>query len=173
MTNTIVKRSILDLWVQILAFLLLLVLAKYVIETNTSSTTHISIDIFDHPFTMSFPIIIVIPLVMLARIVHALYDERYIITPEYLVTVQGRLSLNSRTVRLRYIHIKDVELNKSFHQRFFDVADLVFATSITPNDASIHMKGIRHPHHVKDLIQKHIGDTLQTNKNKLSQSTIN
>ena len=56
-------------------------------------------------------------------------------------------------MRLLYIHIKDIELNAKFYQRFLNLGELVLATSITQGDSSINMRGIFNPRLYKDVIQ--------------------
>ena len=95
----------------------------------------------------------IIPLLVLARAAFTIYNERLVITPEYLIHVTGRLSWSARTSRLDYNQVQEIETIQSIPQRILGVADIHITPIGRDLKGSIMMPGLRNPRAVKDVIR--------------------
>lgn len=88
-------------------------------------------------------------LLMLAGL--RVYNERLVVTPNYLIHVTGRISWREHSLRLEYTHIQEIETVQTILQRALGLGDVI----VVPLGGSkkIVMRGLRHPREVKDLIR--------------------
>jgi hypothetical protein len=170
--NIIICRSMLDLWIPVCIFLLLVLVMVFGTWLYPESVQKISFgEVLGYKVTVAIPFFGLFPFALLGVIFHKVYDEKYVLTPDYILEVQGLCALKFHSARLRYIHIKDVELDQKLHQRFFDIGDLILATSITSGDSNIHMRGIANPRAVKEIIQARTKKALDGKGRKPDQET--
>lgn len=106
---------------------------------------------------MPVPLFGIVPLALLAKILHSLLNCRYIICDTYVLEVRGLWDLRRKSIRLNYIHIRGVEINASLWQQVLGISDLtILGPTMEPVAHSIEMKGIARARKVKDLINARI-----------------
>ena len=148
--NIIIRQSWLNQYVLVGVTLLLEVAIVYLnVELAESGDYDISLGVLSVP-TIYLPCI---PLLVLARAAFKIYNERLVITPEYLIHVTGRLWWSARTSRLDYNQVQEIETIQSIPQRILGVADLHITPIGRDLKGSIMMRGLRKPRAVKDLIR--------------------
>ncbi len=153
--NIVIGPSVRDQWVHLIIFVFLMVFMVVGSLRFPWLVQQVNLNLppgYDITFNVS--LLALFPLISIAFIAHRLFDERYILTPEYILEISGRCSLKFHSARLRYIHVKDVEIDKKLYQRFLNVGDLIVATSITSGDSNIRMKGIVNPWEIKKIVQE-------------------
>lgn len=117
-------------------------------------------EFFGYPLTVNIPLLGLVPLVLLAMLAHRLLDRRYVLSEDYILEVEGLLAWRLRTVRLRYLHIRGLEVDRSILQNLFGVGDLRVGGETSPEDTDVVMYGIAHPEAFKDLIKERINRKL-------------
>ena len=95
----------------------------------------------------------IIPVFVLVKAAFNIYNERLVITPNYLIHVTGRLWWRERSSRLEYDHIQEIETIESIIQRILSLGDLNILPIGAGNRQAILMKGLHKPRSVKDLIR--------------------
>jgi len=100
-----------------------------------------------------YPALYLLPLVVLARAAFSVYNERFVITPEYVIHVTGRLAWRGRSSRLAYGSIQEIEIEETIAQRVFAVGDIKLIPMAGSEVSSIKLCGVRSPRAVKDLIR--------------------
>lgn len=95
----------------------------------------------------------IIPAFLIGKAAINIYNERLVITPDYLIHVTGRISWRERSSRLEYSHIQEIETIESISQRIFGIGDLNILPIGAGNRQAICMRGLRKPRAVKDLIR--------------------
>lgn len=104
-------------------------------------------------FSLSESHLPIIPVFVLLIAAFKIYNERLVITPNYLIHVTGRISWRERSSRLEYDHIQEIETIWSIMQRLLGLGDLNILPIGAGNRQAILMRGLRHPRAVKDLIR--------------------
>lgn len=99
----------------------------------------------------------IIPVFVLLRAAFNIYNQRLVITPNYLIHVTGRLWWRERSSRLEYDHIQEIETIESIIQRLLGLGDLNVLPIGAGNRQAIVMKGLHKPRAVKDLIRSKRG----------------
>lgn len=97
----------------------------------------------------------VMPLLLLAKVAFRIYNERFVVTPMYIIYVAGRLSWRVRSVRLEYNHIQEIEIHHTILQRVLSLGDLVITPIGGTDKNQIHVTGLAHPRAVKDVIREY------------------
>lgn len=103
--------------------------------------------------TWGVPVLGLIPLVLLLKATFRIYNERFVLTPEYLIDVTGRLSWRERSVRLEYGRIQEIEISQTILQRILGLGDVVLVPIAGVFTSSMSMNGLRNPRIVKDIIR--------------------
>jgi Bacterial PH domain len=103
----------------------------------------------------SFPILSLIPVLVLIRGVFVVQNERFVITPEYIIHVTGRLAWRGRSSRLAYGNVQEIEIEETILQRILGVGDLKLIPMAGAESSSIKLHGVMNPRAVKDLIRAH------------------
>lgn len=150
--NYIVMQSWRNQVGTLMAFLALVCAAMYLTIQFPRFTT---IPLMLGGFELSFPVLNLIPLVVLLRGVFLVYNERFVITPEYLIHVTGRLAWRGRSSRLAYRHIQEIEIEETILQRLLGVGDLKLIPMAGSEVSSIKLHGAANPRAVKDLIREY------------------
>ena len=150
--NIIVRQSWLNQYILVGVTLFLEVAIIYLnIQLALEGDFDISLGSLSIP-TIYLPII---PLLVLARAAFKIYNERLVITPEYLIHVTGRLWWSSRTSRLDYNQVQEIETIQNIPQRILGLADIHITPIGRDLQGSITMPGLRRPRAVKDVIRSH------------------
>lgn len=102
---------------------------------------------------LEFPALNVVPLLVLVRSAYIIYNERFVLTPHYLIHVTGRLAWRGRSSRLDYSHIQEIEIEETLLQRALRVGDLKIIPMAATESNSIRLKGVACPRAVKDLVR--------------------
>lgn len=111
---------------------------------------------------LPLPLFGIVPLALLAQVVHSLLDYRYILCEDYVLGVEGLLSLKRRSIRINYVHIRGMEIDESLWQQLLRVGDLtILATTLDQGEHEVTMRGIAQPRRIKDLIQARVHEQVQ------------
>jgi uncharacterized membrane protein YdbT with pleckstrin-like domain len=148
--NIIVRQSWLNQYILVGVTLLLEVAIIYL---NIQLALEGDFDISIGSLSIQTIYLPIIPLLVLARAAFKIYNERLVITPEYLIHVTGRLWWSARTSRLDYNQVQEIETIQSIPQRILGVADIHITPIGRDLKGSIMMPGLRKPRAVKDVIR--------------------
>lgn len=162
--NIVIYRSLRSELASILLLLVLTVMAAYGTAAYSWSVQHVPLGTYDgHPVYFRLPLFAIIPLALLAKILHSLLNYRYILCDEYVLEVRGLWALRRKSIRLNYSHIRGVEISESLWQQLLRIADIQILSDISmmamPGAAGEHfieMKGVASPRMIKDMIQTRI-----------------
>jgi len=105
---------------------------------------------------VGIPLFALLPIMIGLVIMRRLYDRRYILTPEYVLQVEGLTSLRRRSLRLHYQHIRGVEIDVSFLDMILGSGDVLLFSDVAQQNAQIALLGVSHPRAVKDRIEARI-----------------
>ena len=141
----------------LLAVLVTTVMAIYLaVSFDWGSQTLTLGQVLKHELRITLPLFGIVPLVLLGTLSHRLLDRRYLLCNDYILEVEGLLAWKLRTVRLRYLHIRGLEVDRTILQHLFNVGDLRVGGEISPEDTDIVMTGIYKPERYKDIIKERI-----------------
>ena len=105
--------------------------------------------------TISLPIAGVVPLVFLGQLFHNLNNRKLVVYDDGVLFVQGLIAWKQHSVRMRYIHIREIEVNQTILQKLFNVGDIILISVAShESDDEINMIGISNPEGAKLLIQE-------------------
>jgi len=153
--NVLIQQSWLNQLPLLLLFLLLEALIIYVRIECSDRSAHKLPETNVDTFISLLPLI---PLFVLGRAAYPIFNERLVLTPQYIIHVVGRISWRVRSVRLEYAHIQEIEIEQTVFQRILDVGDISIVALGGAKVATIHMHGLAHPRGVKDLIRSKRSD---------------
>lgn len=156
--NIVIFRSPLNELVSILSVFALTILSVYLSVLFPWSVEHVTIG----PASIPIPLFGLLPLIILFRLLHNLYNFRYILCDEYVLEVRGLWSLAAKSVRINYIHIRGIEIDESLVQRILGLGDVSILGVIgNQGEPCLVINGVRHPRKVKDLIQERVNKQVQ------------
>ncbi|MBX7144184.1 MAG: PH domain-containing protein [Oligoflexia bacterium] len=156
--NLVIYRSALSELVSIVSVIALTILSVYLSVLFPWSVEHVNVG----PLAIPIPLFGLLPLIILFRLLHNLYNYRYILCDEYVLEVRGLWSLAAKSVRINYIHIRGIEIDESLVQRILGLGDVSILGVIgNQGEPCLTMKGLRNPRHVKDLIQDRVNQQIQ------------
>lgn len=137
--------------------LILAAMASYLTFLYPWSLQHAEISIPGlFAFSLPVPLFALVPLTMLLRVFHNLFDCRYIICDEYVLEVEGLWSFARKSVRINYIHIRGIEIDESFTQHLLGLGDIAILGVADQGHPSIVMRGVAKPREIKDIIQERV-----------------
>jgi hypothetical protein len=146
--NVLIRQS----WLNQLGFVLLalvtLGLTSYLSVLYPEYTT-VGTDV-----GVSLPLLNFIPLAMLLRSAFSVYNERFVVTPEYLIDVEGRLAWRERSTRIEYHRVQEIKIEETIIQRIFGLGDVTVVPLAGADGVPICLRGVAHPRLVKDLIRQ-------------------
>lgn len=111
---------------------------------------------------LSLPVLNFIPLAIGLRSAFCIYNERFVITPEYLIDVEGRLAWRERSTRIEYHRVQEIKIEETIIQRILGLGDVTVVPLAGSEGVPICLRGVAHPRLVKDLLrqQKRAHDAL-------------
>lgn len=155
--NVVIFRHPLDETPRILLLLLFYAAAIYISIAFPVTVQRIPLGvIFGKELSIGLPLAAIVPIVMMGSIVHSLYDVRYVLTPDYVMEIEGLLSFNERSVRLHYIHIRGMEIERNIFQKMFNIGNLKLGSAIAQGDSDVVLRGVFDPRRYKDIINERI-----------------
>ncbi|MCB0339439.1 MAG: PH domain-containing protein [Bdellovibrionales bacterium] len=101
---------------------------------------------------LPFPTFFTIPLVVLGFLVHRLFDDRFIITEDHIVSVNGLLSLRVLTNRIHFAHVRGIEVERNLYQRVVGTGNIRVG-SAAHSDLEIEMIGVGKPDYYRNVIE--------------------
>jgi len=101
----------------------------------------------------SLPVLNFIPLTIVLRSAYNVYNERFVVTPEYLIDVEGRLAWRERSTRIEYHRVQEIKIEETIVQRIFSLGDVTVVPLAGADGMPICLRGVAQPRLVKDLIR--------------------
>jgi uncharacterized membrane protein YdbT with pleckstrin-like domain len=159
----VIYRSIRSRFLSLVAVFALTAASIYVSSHYPWSMQYIDIGAWlGVSLLLPLPLFSIVPLAFLAQIVHSLLDYRYILCDDYVLGVEGLLSLKRKSIRINYVHIRGMEIDESLWQQVLRVGDLtILATTLDQGEHLVTMRGIANPRRIKDLIQARVHEQVQ------------
>lgn len=154
--NIIIRQSWLNQFGAILVAFVTLVLTSYLSVVYSEYTTVLT------EGGVSLPVLNLLPIAIFLRSAFVIYNERFVLTPEYLIDVEGRLAWRERSTRVEYHRIQEIKIEETIVQRIFGLGDVTVVPLAGAEGIPICLRGIAHPRIVKDLIRanKRVRDNL-------------
>lgn len=146
--NVIIRQSWLNQLGPILLALLTLALTSYLTIIFPEYTTITS------ESGWSLPLLNFIPLTILLRSAFHIHNERFVVTPEYLIDVEGRLAWRERSTRIEYHRVQEIKIEETIVQRIFGLGDVTVVPLAGSDGVPICLRGVIQPRLVKDLIRQ-------------------
>lgn len=112
-------------------------------------------------FSIKIPLFALVPLVLIARLLHATHDKKIVFTDSYILFLEGLMSWKEKSIRLHYFNIKEIEIDQTIYQRMFGLSDLLITTVATQIEDSLRMPGLRRARVIKDFINERMSQQLQ------------
>ncbi len=104
--------------------------------------------------SINLPLLALLPILSGLKYLHSLFDQRYIICPDYVMEIRGILGWKRHSTRVNYVHIRGIEIDESLVEQMLGIGELRILTGPTSSDEyAICMDGIANPRGVKDIIQ--------------------
>ncbi|MCO6430426.1 MAG: PH domain-containing protein [Deltaproteobacteria bacterium] len=108
-------------------------------------------------YTVPLPLFGLPAIVLMVMLICRKYNEKLILTPEYVLFIEGIIRWKQESVRMDYASIKEVTIEETILQRLLglgDVCCLTAAASAAHKTAT--MPGVRSPRKIKDLIMERV-----------------
>ena len=96
-------------------------------------------------------------LICLGAIGYRVMNSRVVLSPNYLLFIEGILAWRQRSIRLDYTRVQEIELRETILQRMLGIGDVVATPISTSMEEMIALNGVLHPRLYKDLIRERIG----------------
>lgn len=159
--NIVIKRSPRDELGKITIWIVLLWYAIYGTLNLPWSIQKVFLGtIAGYQVAFYLPFFLLFPLVFGIYILHRLYNYLYVLTPDYVLEVSGRISFNLKSQRIRYAHIRGVNVEQNIFQRIFNVGDIRLASAMQQRDSDVLMEGVANPNLYKDIINQRIHEAI-------------
>lgn len=149
--NIIIHQSWRNQIGTLFVFVLVLALTTYATVLYPDFTT-VPLDFGETE--IDFPLLNILPLILICRAAYVIYNERFVLTPDYLIHVTGRLAWRGRSSRLDYTKIQELEIEETLLQRALAVGDLKIIPMAGTDSNSIRLRGVGAPRAVKDVIRE-------------------
>ncbi len=161
-TNIIIRPSIISQLHLLALFLLSLWVTYDSFARFPDTVEHYFLgSAFGFDVGLSLPAMGILPLVLGAALIHKLLNRKYVLCEDYILEIEGLVAFTLRTVRLRYLHIRGLEIDCNILQRMLGVGDLRVGGEISPEDTDVVMMGIYNPNRYKDIIKERINRKLR------------
>jgi hypothetical protein len=103
--------------------------------------------------SFELPLIPMIPLALLGKWAWSTMNVKLVLTPEYLILLDGVLSWRQRTVRLEYQKIQEIEVQQTIPQRILGIGDVSLIPVATSKHGQVTMPGVPSPRVLKDILR--------------------
>jgi uncharacterized membrane protein YdbT with pleckstrin-like domain len=153
--NLILRESWLNQFPLLIVFVVLEILASYVLIQFPEAST-VDIEIFERVVKVSW--VSFVPLLILGKAAFHVLNERLVLTPEYLIQVNGRLTWREKSTRLEYHHIQEIETEQTIFQRMLGIGDVTLKPI---GGAPMRMVGLYNPREVKNVIRERVQNAEQ------------
>ena len=100
------------------------------------------------------PLLLIVPFILLLKAAYRIYNRRFVLTPEYMIHITGRISWREHSVRLEYSRIQEIQIDQTILQRVFGLGDVVIMPIAGTAETAVLMHGVSSPRLVKDLIRQ-------------------
>jgi hypothetical protein len=148
--NLIVRESWLNQFPLVIVFLALEILASYLLIEFPEAST-VDVELFGRVVKVSW--VSFVPLLILGKAAFHVLNERLVLTPEYLIQVNGRLTWREKSARLEYHHIQEIETEQTILQRVLGLGDITLKPI---GGAPMRMVGLYNPREVKNVIRERV-----------------
>ena len=131
---------------------ILALLVEYLAIRFPSTTITVPIQFWGTAYEYSLPILLLLPLLIMLKVVHTLYDEMFLLQPDKLVQKVGLFSLKSDRIEVLYKDIATLNVSHHFWGRIVDTGEVQIGMSLIDlGKISIHY--VHHPMRVKELLE--------------------
>lgn len=97
------------------------------------------------------PLTGLVPLMLVAVVLHKMYDSHYVVGPDYVRQLDGLLSLSKDDIIIELKDIRGVEIERNIYGRLVNTGDLKIGTAASDRH-EITLRYIRDPSSFRDLI---------------------
>lgn len=104
-------------------------------------------------------------------IIHAIYNYKYVLSDDFILAMEGILSLQLLQTKVRYEDIKFVEVDKSILGRILDYGNVYIASAAT-SDIEITLRNISSPFLFKEFIMGQVESKRQAKQIKSASTDI-
>lgn len=138
----------------ILLFFILTALAIYLTYLYPGSVQYIDLyPLIEKDIYLPIPLFFIIPLFLLSYIMHTLYDALYIIGEDYVRATYGLLSFNKTDVRLEFVDVRGIEINRGIYGRIVNTGTIHVGTAMREEE-ELFIINVYNPSQYRDLILK-------------------
>lgn len=141
-------------------FLFIVTSILCIVYSDTS--TYLRQDIFqfvinETAYTLSLPLIGILPFLILAYTAHRIFDCKYIIADSYIRELSGLASFKKKDKRLEFYNIRGIDIDRSLLNRILNVGDLKIGGSMH-DEVEVVFSGIRNPSKYRDIVVERMKD---------------
>ncbi|MCB0325882.1 MAG: hypothetical protein KDD69_20025 [Bdellovibrionales bacterium] len=101
---------------------------------------------------LPLPLFPIYALALLALLLHRLLNECFVLAPDYLLYIEGRLSWRRRTIRLYYQDIREIEIDQTLAQRVVNTGNVTVTPLAVGVERTLVVDGVKNPRLLKDLL---------------------
>ncbi len=148
--NLVLRQSWLNQFPLLAVFVALEVLASYLLIEFPDASS-VEVNLFERVVRVSW--VSIVPLLILGKAAFHVLNERLVLTPEYLIQVNGRLTWREKSTRLEYHHIQEIETEQTILQRVLGIGDVTLKPI---GGAPMRMVGLYNPREVKNVIRERV-----------------
>lgn len=102
---------------------------------------------------LPIPLYFLPPIVLAFLLIHRLYDSKYVIGKDYIRALHGLLSFKKQDIRLEYMDIRGIEINRGLYGRVVNTGVLTIGTAMMEKE-EMNIKDIYNPSFYRDIILK-------------------
>jgi uncharacterized membrane protein YdbT with pleckstrin-like domain len=107
--------------------------------------------IFGRTAYLPIPLFLLVPIILLAYTLHCLYDAKYILGPDYIRATYGLISFKKKDMRLEFIDIRGIEINRGIYGRLVNVGTLHIGTAMKEEE-ELFIEKVYNPSQYRDII---------------------
>ena len=91
--------------------------------------------------------------ILLCLLIHRLYDSKYLIGKDYIRALHGLLSFRKQDIRLEYMDIRGIEINRGLYGRVVNTGIITIGTAMMEKE-EMNITDIYNPSFYRDIILK-------------------
>lgn len=115
--------------------------------------------------TIKLPFFAIVPLVIVAKLMHSSRDLKMVFTDDYVLFITGLMSWREKSIRLHYFNIKEIGIDETLYQKLFGLGDLIITAVATQIESAIRMPGVRNARMIKDFINQRMDAQIHERQN--------